>query len=67
MAKKIDEIEFLITIDEILIKYQQDTKNRQNSIEIDEDNDVGFLTTQKSKTGNFVRWSDIQEILNDLS
>lgn len=35
-------------------------------IEIDDEESSGFLTTEKNKNGKFVKWVDIQNILNDL-
>ena len=35
-------------------------------IELDDVEGSGFLTTQKTKNGKFVKWDDIQNILNDL-
>jgi hypothetical protein len=35
-------------------------------IELDDVEGSGFLTTQKTKNGKFVKWVDIQNILNDL-
>ena len=34
--------------------------------DFDEDGETCNLTTQLSKTGRFVRWSDIECLLNDL-
>ncbi len=41
--------------------------NRYNcNIQIDDDDSGGFLITEKATDGNYVKWSDIQKLLNDL-
>jgi hypothetical protein len=41
-------------------------KRYECDIEIDEYEGGGFLTTKMSKCGKFVKWEDIQKLLNDL-
>ena len=46
-----------------IVKNVYDLKRYNCDIEITEDEDAVYLTTKESKSGEFVKWSDIKKIL----